>query len=136
MANQIDIPTEQLIQDYLRGLTINDIHKKYGISKYTVKRKIENFLSLLNSVDKELLQSFKEHKSEVLDALQLKLVQEMFNEYKIKRAPLRDLAGAFEKIYNSTRLERNLSTENISMKQESFVNIVQDIIKDKNIEQI
>ena len=126
----------KLLEEYLSGASIRVLSRKYRVHPDAIKRRLSPILKILQEFTGEQLAAFRDKKSDLLDAVQLKLLIEIADENKVKRANLRDLAMAFEKIHTATRLERDQSTANIAMKQETFVSMLQELTKDKDIEPI
>jgi len=136
LTRKKEVDLKDLIESYLLGLSYKQIAKKYSISPYSVKCRLEPIIKLLNKYNKEHINFYQNNKADLIDSIQLQIISEMADDEKIKEAPLRDLANAFEKLNQTVRLERNLSTSNIAMKQEKFVAMIEELSKENNIEQI
>jgi len=110
-------------------MSITDICKFIGITRKTFYTKFNPIIKLIK--DKDIISTFNDKRSLVLDTLEITLLDQMHNKKKLDAASINNLAYAFDKIYTASRLEKNLSTSNTMIKQETFVKTVGDIIKDK-----
>jgi len=124
-----DVDYIKALDLYLEGMSITDICKFIGITRKTFYDKFNPIIKLIK--DKDIIRSFNDKRSLILDTLELTLLDNMGKKDKIDKASINNLAYAFDKIYNASRLEKNLSTSNTLIKQETFVKTVGDIIKDK-----
>jgi predicted DNA-binding protein YlxM (UPF0122 family) len=136
LTRKKEVDFKDLIESYLLGLSYKQISKKYNISPQSVKKRLEPIIKLLNKYNKEHINFYQNNKTDLIESIQLQIIAEMADDKKIKNAPLRDLANAFEKLNQTVRLEKNLSTANIAMKQEKFVAMIEEICRENNIEQI
>jgi predicted DNA-binding protein YlxM (UPF0122 family) len=136
LTRKKEVDFKDLIESYLLGLSYKQISKKYNISPQSVKKRLEPIIKLLNKYNKEHINFYQNNKADLIESIQLQIIAEMADDKKIKNAPLRDLANAFEKLNQTVRLEKNLSTANIAMKQEKFVAMIEEICRENNIEQI
>lgn len=125
-----------IVDDFLSGLSEKQIAKKYNISVDTVRNCLNPIRRIVKPYTKEQLEYYRENKADLIDAVQFKIILEMANDQKVKKASLKDLSTAFEKLHTAGRLERNQSTDNISMKHESFISLVKELAEEHNVEQI
>lgn len=121
------LDTFEVFSLYMNGMSVKDIASKFGVSVASVYPKLQKLQDMMGNLIPEDVTVFREHRGTLLDAVQMRVLAEMSSDAKIKRAPLRDLSTAFEKLYNANRLEMDKSTTNVAMKHESFLKMVKDM---------
>jgi hypothetical protein len=133
-----NISWQTVLNDFFSGMSQAQMARKYNLCKASVKERLGPVIKVLNGIRPEDIEIFRSRKADLIDAVQLKVLTEMSKEHKIERAGLKDLSSAFKELHTGVRLERGESTQNVSMKQESFVNMIKEVGKDKGtpIEQI
>ena len=94
-------------------LSYNEIGQLLGgYNKQTVHKALQPFLGMI--ADPEARAAYKESKADVLEGAQLKIVSNLVDEDKLKKASVNNLAYAAQSLDNMIRLERGQSTANIS----------------------
>lgn len=107
------LPLEEMIKlRYKHNMSINQIADKMGCHKSTVFRKLEKYLKLLPNPEE--VESYRQHKTMYLDSLELKVFEALSNPDTIKVASFNNLAYGFQNISTQNRLEKGLSTSNVS----------------------
>jgi type I restriction-modification system DNA methylase subunit len=102
------IPISRIIELRKRGNSYKEIGKILGCTKQNVDLRLRPFKAEI-----EALESFKEHKADVLGVYQQKLLNSL-TDSDIKRMPPGSRLTGFGILYDKERLERSLSTENVS----------------------
>ena len=93
----------------MKGNTLADIGKVFNCSKSAVKQLLDKYLP--DGVDVE---SVKKYRAEILTAKSSQLLTSLTPD-KIKEMTGQSLATSFGILYDKERLERNLSTDNVSV---------------------
>ena len=97
---------------YKNGLTYQEIADHYGVTKSSVFQRLEKITNLLP--DPEEIENYRQHKAMMLDGLEYKVYENMLNPEKLKDASFNNLAYGFQNICTQNRLEKGLSTSNVS----------------------
>jgi predicted DNA-binding protein YlxM (UPF0122 family) len=95
-----------------KGMTFQAIADYFGVNKGSVFQSLKRFLHVIQSP--EAVQAFNKSKSQVLDAVELELLSQLVNTNKLKDASTNNIAYALKEVHNMNRLEKDLSTSNIS----------------------
>ncbi len=96
------------------GMTINEIADHFGVTKQAISQALKSFRGLLNS-DASSVEAFDSCKPQLLSAVEQKMLQALLDPDKLQKASLNNVAYAFTQIHSANRLERNLSTDNVSV---------------------
>lgn len=110
--------------DYARGMKQHEIAKKFGVSEASVSgilKKFEPFFAELGNVE-----SYRQAKADILDSASLSVLKEISNPTKILDSDLRSLSVSFDILNKHSRLERNLSTQNIATQTQINVKMSSD----------
>jgi len=89
-------------------LSQRELAKEIGVARNTVAKALANV-----SDYKEEIELFRKQRGDILDAKQA-LILDAINSKKVGEAKLRDLAVAAGILFDKNRLERGLSTNNIT----------------------
>ncbi len=84
----------------------------YGVSSQAISKRIQGALSLVNG---ERLENYRKHKVQILECIEDKLLSELCNPARVKKATLGNVAYAFEKVHIARRLEAGESTQNLGL---------------------
>ena len=95
-----------------KGMTIEDIAKHFNVSKQAVSQRLRAFIGILQSP--EALKAYQNAKTDILSAVELKLVSSLLDADKIKDASLNNVAYALQNVFNMNRLEQDKSTVNLA----------------------
>lgn len=109
-----DVKTSDIISLRLRGMSLAAIGKMYSMTPEAIAYRIKGCLKALLD---ESSTAYVENKSAILSATEKKILDELTDRKKIKKANLSSLAYAFSQIYGANRLEQGLSTQNIAYKE-------------------
>lgn len=107
--------SEALSLYFQRHWSSTDIANRYGVSRQAVEKAIKKVIAL----DPEGNQAYKQNRSEVLTAVELKLLNEMVAPNKLKKATSGNCAYAFDKIALHRRLQDGEATAIISYEDAS-----------------
>lgn len=110
--------------DYARGMKQTEIAKKFGISDASVSAIISQFKPFFAEL--ENVESYRQAKADILDSASLSVLKEISNPTKILDSDLRSLSVSFDILNKHSRLERNLSTQNIATQTQISVNLGKD----------
>lgn len=88
------------------------IAKAVGCNAATVSRYLKKFKKAFKHIDK--IDEYREVKSQIIDSVAFETLKTMNNPSKLKKATFNNLAYGFDILNKASRLERNLSTANIS----------------------
>lgn len=102
-----------VVTDYARGLPQTEIAAKMGLSDSGVSQVLAKFAPMFAELGN--VKEFREAKADVYDALQLQALKSMSDPDKHASATLRDLAVAADVLQRNSRLERGMSTNNLSV---------------------
>jgi F0F1-type ATP synthase delta subunit len=93
---------------------LKSMQKRIKSDMTRIAKAMTEYKDLANELSN--LECFKENKSDLIDAALSKTLKfAMRNdllESAVQNADLRSISGMYDKLYNSSRLERNLSTNN------------------------
>lgn len=103
------IPIEQLLELKNKKLTNEQIANIIGCSKSNVFQRLRPYNSKINE-----LELHKRHRADILTSVQKRIVEGITDD-KIADAPLNQLSVAYGILYDKERLERNKSTQNLSV---------------------
>ncbi len=99
-----------------RGMSLTEAAKLLGVSKQSVSKKLRRY-----NYSHERLKSFKESKADLLALLQSNILQGVTQE-EIKKANLQQKMWAFGVAFDKERLQRDLSTSNVSLFEKIVLN--------------
>lgn len=108
----------QVAQLAARGMTATEITKITGIPERTVCNHLKAFRKVFKALDDA--PDYEKNKSQILSAVELKLLQSMMSESKLKKANLNGLAYAFKQAHDANRLTKGLSTSNVATANRFF----------------
>jgi predicted DNA-binding protein YlxM (UPF0122 family) len=106
----------------LKGASYEMIARAEGVSRRAVVNALKMFEPIF--VEIKNLKTFREVKTDLIDATQLRLLKSMNDEDKISKASLNNVAYAFTQMHQAGRLERGQSTANVHSKQETHSTIL------------
>jgi predicted DNA-binding protein YlxM (UPF0122 family) len=104
---KIDL-SEAIKLRYKNHLSYKEIGKQFHCSAQAVHELIQGFLKGID--DPEIIQSFETIKPEILSSVERKLVENILDSGKLKKANLNNVAYAFTQIHQANRLQRNKPT--------------------------
>ena len=99
-----------------QGKTVREIAQHFGVSCPAVYMRMRDFRKLLDSP--QAIQAYESVRSNLLTAVELKLIQELLTDGKLKDASANNLAYALTQVTNMRRLNDDKSTVNIAHKLE------------------
>lgn len=115
---------------YCKGLTYKQIGERFGVRASSVARAMKKLANIFPSMAEA--EVYRQNRAGVLNAVEMRIVQELSNEDKIKAASLNNCAYTLQQIHGARRLEENKSTSNvdvrISIEQEELARRVVDAI--------
>lgn len=97
---------------FVHELPQADIARYFSVVPSAVDAALHPFKEILKS--NTTLEAFRNQKSNVLDSLEMKMLQELVNEKRLKKATTGNIAYSYDKIATHNRLEKGLSTSNVS----------------------
>jgi predicted DNA-binding protein YlxM (UPF0122 family) len=97
---------------FINGLSKAEIARHFDCAPSSVTKALRPFEKILAS--KEDRGFFEDKKTEILSSLELKMLSEIANPEKLKKASVNNLAYAFRQIFDAERLEAHKSTSNIA----------------------
>ena len=114
-ANKINrIDTSKLLKQYfIYGLPEAEISRMQCVSREAVNRALKPFKQLISNPDS--LRAYQDNRSLVFDAIEHEMTSLIVDGDKKKKATLGNVAYALDKVYNINRLEKGLSTQNVSI---------------------
>ena len=96
-----------------KGKTIQEIADHFGVCKQAVSQRLRAFMGILQTPD--ALKAYQNSKTDILSAVELKLVSQLLDGDKLKDASLNNVAYALQNVFNMNRLEQDKSTSNIAL---------------------
>lgn len=104
------IPVETMLELRDKNLTYDQIGKILGISKQAVQQRLKQYSPIYQRIEQ-----FKKHRGDILTWKQAEILNAL-TPAEIQKAPPAVKSMMFGIFYDKERLERNQSTENISIK--------------------
>ena len=104
---RIDLP-EAFKLRYKHGLSYQQIADRFGVTKQAVHQRLTNISQLLPN--REEIETYRQNKAQMLDALEYKVYNEMLDPSKLKDASFNNLAYGFQNISTQNRLEKGHAT--------------------------
>jgi predicted DNA-binding protein (UPF0251 family) len=104
---KIDL-SEAIKLRYKNKLTYEAIGKQFHCSAQAVHELIQGFLKGID--DPGIIQSFEDIKPEILSSVERKLIENILDSDKLKKANLNNVAYAFTQIHQANRLQRGQAT--------------------------
>lgn len=98
-----------------KGLSYDAIAVLLKCSKQGVYDALQKFKGIIDDASDGTLQAFQDHKSTVLNAVELQLIRSMTDPACVEKASLNNRAYAYQQIANQNRLESGKSTSNIGI---------------------
>ena len=111
-----DIPTTDTLKLWemrQRGMTYEEIGRLVGRSKVTILQRLQRMIDILP--DAEEVATFREHRADVLSAVQLKLLAEVVKPDKLQTMSPYQCMGMFGIAFDKERLERGQSSSNLEI---------------------
>jgi transcriptional regulator with XRE-family HTH domain len=105
-------PLRELIGLRIQGLTNKAIGERFGVTSQAISKRISGALAFL---DGERLDNYRKFKVQILECIEDKLLSELCNPDRMKKATLGNIAYAFEKVHIARRLEAGESTQNLGL---------------------
>lgn len=96
---------------YRNDLTYAQIAEKYNTSPQNIQQRLARFTSVLPTKDE--IHTYRQNKSSILEGVELRLIDNLVDEGKLKDASLNNVAYAFQQVATQNRLEKGLATERI-----------------------
>ena len=127
ISSRINI-AEALKLRLVNHLSYQEIADRYGVCKSAVYQALKRFLSIL--VEPDELEGYKQNKIALLSSAELRLLERLVNDEVVEKASLNNIAYAFQQIFNSGRLERGESTENVNVQQ--MIASIEDLRKQED----
>ena len=103
----------------LNKLTYAEIASHLEVPESTVYQALQRINSLIPNPEER--EAFSAVKSQLLDAVEQKLVYSLVDEERLAKASLNNVAYAFTQIHTARRLEEGKSTENIGLLSKMIV---------------
>jgi len=89
---------------YTQGLKEADVARYFNVSPQAVNKALQPFKRIINSNDE--VAAFRENETQILDSLKMKLLYDMVDKDKRKKATLGNVAYAYDKLATHSRLEK------------------------------
>lgn len=96
---------------YKHDLSYREIGEKYNTSAQNIQQRLSRFTSVLPT--REEISTYRQNKSQILEAVELRLIDNLVDADKLKQASLNNVAYAFQQVATQNRLEKGLATERI-----------------------
>ena len=93
------------------SLSYGKIAKELGVSKTAVWKALKEYEDLIQNP--ESIQAYRDNRALILDAVEMRLIGDLVDDEKRKKASLNNTAYAAQVVNNMGRLERGQSTQNI-----------------------
>lgn len=103
---------EAITLRYKHNHTFQSIADRFGATKQAVSDKIKRFMA--NLPDAEEVEAYRQNKSYLLDAVEYTYINASLDPEKVKEASANNIAYSFQQYATQNRLEKGLSTSNIS----------------------
>ena len=94
---------------YHQKLSFGEIAKLFDCDKSSVFRALERFEKIIGNPDD--IQVYEANKPNLLSAVEMRLLENLTNEDKLKDASLNNVAYSLTQVSNANRLARGLATE-------------------------
>ena len=101
------------------GLTYQQIGDLQGVSKQAVSQALYRFRDSLPSTDE--IAKYEHAKSSLMSVVEERLLASCGDEEAISKSSLLDRSRAFKALHTSLRLEKELSTQNVSTKMSLLI---------------
>ena len=111
-----------------RGLSLREIAKVTDTPKTTVAEAINRYESWLSELRE--LPLYESVRSQLLSAAELRILNHLTDKEALQKTSANGLAYAFKQVFDARRLERNLSTTNISQSTNVVVRISSDLYRE------
>lgn len=113
--NQPRIDIAKALKLRLQGNTLSEIGAVFGVSESAVSQALRKFEGILKNVEPGTLTAFSEHRSQLLNAIELELMRSLLQPEALEKASLNNRAYAFQQVHQARRLEEGKSTENLGV---------------------
>ena len=108
--NKLSLNLSNLLKlRYHNKLSFSEIGKMYGVSKQAIHQAIGKLAKLMDRP--ELLEAYNDHKVEILTAAQLKAIENLIDDERLKKASVNNLAYTIGTLGNEIRLEKGQMTQ-------------------------
>jgi DNA-binding CsgD family transcriptional regulator len=121
-ARKIDV--KRAVKMRMQGQSYGQIAKAFGVTRQSVAYHLRPMTRMLGNTG--ILEAYQAHKSDLIDGVQLKLVMELLDEEKIKKASLGNVAYSVRQLNDILRLERDLSTSNVAVAHMEAIKTVEE----------
>lgn len=113
----------QIIDRAARGVPMTEIAQTIGVTQPCVQQILDEFTPIFRELPN--LEKFRTIRADVLDAASLTCLRSAMRAAENPDHPpaLHHAAGAFERFYRASRLERGLSTDNKSVHSDSHLSV-------------
>lgn len=101
------------------GLTLEQIGTLHGVTRQAVSAALISFKESLPSTD--AIAQYEQVKTQLMSVAEERLLASVCDESSIAKASLLDRSRAFKAIHTSLRLEKELSTQNVSSKMSLLI---------------
>lgn len=101
----------------VHNMSYAQIGKQLGYSAPYVMKTYRKFKELLPSVNDSGF--YTEHRADLINSVETKMLLEMANEDRLKKASVNNVAYAFQQLHNARRLEQDKSTANVGVSIQS-----------------
>lgn len=98
---------------FKKGVPQAEIAKLMNVSPQAINQQIQLFKGILSSDD--TIQSYRDRYPDILSSVELRLMQELVDSKRLKKATTGNIAYSLNHITMHRRLESNLSTENLDL---------------------
>ena len=106
------IPLREIVEMRLQGLSGSAIARHFGISRQAVSKRLKG---LMGRLDGDRLDAYRKHRVAMMESLEERLLSELVNPARVKKATLGNVAYAFTQVHQARRLEAGESTANLSL---------------------
>jgi predicted DNA-binding protein YlxM (UPF0122 family) len=122
-GGKVDLSTAIRLR-LVNGLKYTEIADIFGVTKQAVHHKLRPFIKALRNPGQ--VGAYQNSRADLFDAAGVKALMAVFDDDKIKKAPLGEVSTAVERFYKLMRLETDQSTENIAQ-------TVKEVISDESL---
>jgi predicted DNA-binding protein YlxM (UPF0122 family) len=105
--NKIDI-IEAFKLKFQHHLTYAEIAERFGVKAPSVHASLKRFMHILHNPEESA--TYEQNRTQILTAVEFRLVNQLANKKKIKAASLNNIAYAVSQVNNMIRLEKGQAT--------------------------
>lgn len=110
-------------------LSYREIAERFDCSETSVLRACQRLAELVP--DPNAAASYREHRADVLDAVELELLRSLMQPDKLTKATVNQAAFAFRQIADHGRLARGMTTENLGLLGKIVVENAKELFKEE-----